>query len=61
MDAPWGSTAGDALGALRIGDIPGISAVVTAGSVRALLSRNTPRAARLAQASPPLSHLDGAH
>ena len=61
MDAPWGSTADDALGALRIGDIPGISAVVTDGTVRALLSRNTPRAARLAQASPPLPHLDGSH
>ncbi|MEV4098736.1 amidohydrolase family protein [Nonomuraea sp. NPDC049649] len=61
MDAPWGSTAGDALGALRIGDIPGISAVVSAGVVRALLSRNTPRAARLAAAIPSIAHLDGAH
>lgn len=61
MDAPWGSTAGDALGALAIGDIPGISAVVTAGVVRALLSRNTPRAARPATASPELGHLEPAH
>lgn len=61
MDAPWGSTAGDALGALTIGDIPGISAVVTAGVVRALLSRNTPRAARQATASPELAHLEPAH
>jgi len=61
MDAPWGSTAGDALGALSIGDIPGISAVVCSGTVRTLLSRNTPRAARLATATPALAHLDGAH
>ncbi|GAB3200246.1 amidohydrolase family protein [Nocardioides hungaricus] len=57
MDAPWGSTASDALGALSIGDLPGISAVVTAGEVRTLLSRNTPRAARLASTSPTLAHL----
>lgn len=61
MDAPWGSTADDALGALRIGDLPGISAVVTDGTVRALLSRNTPRAARLAEVTPPLPHLQAAH
>ena len=61
MDAPWGSTADDALGALRIGDIPGISAVICGGEVRALLSRNTPRAARLATATPALAHLDGVH
>ncbi|WNM35730.1 amidohydrolase family protein [Streptomyces sp. Li-HN-5-11] len=61
MDAPWGSTADDALGALRIGDIPGISAVVCGGEVRALLSRNTPRAARLASATPALAHLTATH
>ncbi|MFG3603778.1 amidohydrolase family protein [Micromonospora chersina] len=61
MDAPWGSTADDALGALAIGDIPGISAVVTDGVVRGLLSRNTPRAARLATASPEMTHLAGGH
>jgi enamidase len=61
MDAPWGSTAGDALGALGVGDIPGISAVVTAGKIRALTSRNTPRAARLARATPELAHLLAAH
>lgn len=58
MDAPWGSSASDALGALRIGDIPGISAVVTAGTVRTLLSRNTPRATRLATVEPSMSHLE---
>jgi len=59
MDAPWGSTMPDALGALSVGDIPGISAVVARGEVQALLSRNTPRAARLATTSPDLSHLAG--
>lgn len=57
MDAPWGSTRDDALGALAVGDIPGISAVITAGQVRALMSRNTPRAARLATTTPQLPHL----
>jgi enamidase len=61
MDAPWGSTAADALGALAIGDIPGISAVLTAGEIRALISRNTPRAARLARAAPEPAHLLAAH
>lgn len=60
MDAPWGSTRDDALGALEVGDIPGISAVVTGGEVRALTSRNTPRAARLARVTPELSHLTAA-
>jgi enamidase len=57
MDAPWGSQADDARGALRIGDIPGISAVVTRGEVRALRSRNTPAAARSATARPAIAHL----
>jgi enamidase len=61
MDAPWGSMATDALGALAIGDIPGISAVICAGEVRTKLSRNTPRAARLAEVRPDLPHLDGSH
>jgi enamidase len=61
MDAPWGSMADDALGALAVGDIPGISAVICAGEVRATLSRNTPRAARLAEVTPPLPHLDAPH
>lgn len=60
MDAPWGSTADTALGALAIGDIPGITAVVTDGRLRALTSRNTPRAARLVQVSPAQPHLDPA-
>ena len=61
MDAPWGSTAHDALAGLRLGDVPGIRAVVTDGEVRALLSRNTPRAARLAEVSPAMPHLAAAH
>jgi enamidase len=61
MDAPWGSSAADALGALSIGDIPGISGVVTDGIVRAKLSRNTPRAARLASVHPDMPHLDAPH
>ena len=61
MDAPWGSTASDAWGALAIGDIPGISAVVCGGEVTALRSRNTPRAARLATLEPGLPHLEDGH
>lgn len=61
MDAPWGSMADDALGALALGDIPGISAVICAGEVRAKLSRNTPRAARLAEVSPDMPYLDSPH
>lgn len=57
MDAPWGSTADDALGALAAGDIPGISSVIIGGVVRSLRSRNTPRAARLASVSPSMEHL----
>ncbi|MBR8640545.1 amidohydrolase family protein [Streptomyces tuirus] len=60
MDAPWGSTADDALGALAIGDIPGITAVITSGVLRNLTSRNTPRAARLAQVEPAMPHLAAA-
>jgi enamidase len=61
MDAPWGSTASDALGALAVGDIPGISAVICAGQIRTKISRNTPRAARMATLTPDLPHLDAPH
>ena len=44
-DAPWGSYGGDTAGALVRGDIPGISAVLIDGRVRALTSRNTPASA----------------
>jgi enamidase len=60
MDAPWGSTRDDALSALAIGDIPGISAVITGGVLRTLRSRNTPQAARAATVSPRQPHLEGA-
>lgn len=58
LDAPWGSTKDDALGALSVGDIPGISAVITGGIVRTLRSRNTPQAARAAEVSPRIEHLE---
>jgi enamidase len=57
LDAPWGSTRDDALGGLAIGDIPGITAVITGGQLRNLTSRNTPRAARLATVTPDMPHL----
>lgn len=61
MDAPWGSLAKDALGALGRGDIPGISAVVTDGTVRVLRSRNTPAAARSARVEPAMPWLPSGH
>lgn len=59
MDAPWGSEASDALGALSRGDIPGISAVLIDGVVRALKSRNTPAAARPLEVDPPMEDPPG--
>ncbi len=47
-DAPSGSTAQDALGAISRGDIPGISCIVIDGSIQVYRSRNTPLARRLA-------------
>jgi enamidase len=62
MDAPWGCTRDDAAGALQIGDVPGITAVITRGVLRNLTSRNTPRAARLAAVNPAMPHLEtGGH
>ena len=61
MDASWGSAGPDALAALALGDIPGISAVIAAGVVRTLRSRNTPAASRSATVTPPLEHLVGGH
>lgn len=46
LDAPRGSAASTALEAMEIGDLPGISAVVTQGVPRFLASRNTPGATR---------------
>lgn len=53
-DAPRGGLAQDALGALARGDIPGISAVLIDGEVRALRSRNTPAPAREVAVDPPV-------
>jgi enamidase len=47
-DAPVGSVAADALGAIARGDIPGISCVIIDGQVRVGRSRNSPLAKRLA-------------
>lgn len=58
-DAPWGSLADDALGALRRGDIPGISAVLIDGVVRTLRSRNTPAAARQVTVTPAIDEPPG--
>lgn len=54
MDAPWGGLAHDAVGALARGDIPGISAVLVDGEIRALNSRNTVAASRSATVTPPV-------
>src|SRR5262250_1377227 len=61
MDAPWGSVASDALGAVARGDIPGISAVIIDGKVRTLRSRNTPAATRMAKVRPEMEWLLEAH
>ncbi|MCX8453606.1 amidohydrolase family protein [Paenarthrobacter ureafaciens] len=56
LDAPLGSDADDALGAFAIGDLPGISTVITDGVVRLTKSRNTPtpkRTAKLTHAGAP--------
>ena len=58
-DAPWGSHGVGALGALARGDIPGISAVIIDGRIRALRSRNTPAAARRATVTPEVGELPG--
>jgi enamidase len=42
LDAPVGSSADDAFGALALGDIPAVAVVVTDGVVRLTRSRNTP-------------------
>jgi enamidase len=46
LDAPIGSSADDAMGALRIGDLPAVACVVTQGELRLSRSRNTPPPAR---------------
>ncbi|MFI7616597.1 amidohydrolase family protein [Nonomuraea terrae] len=49
LDAPLGSRAADWRGALEVGDLPAVSAVVTQGEVRFVRSRNTPPARRPAR------------
>jgi len=47
-DAPTGSVARDAMGALTAGDLPGVSMVLIDGKITIGRSRNTPPAARAA-------------
>jgi len=49
MDAPMGSVADDAMGAIAAGDIPGISMILINGKVVVNVSRNTPPAKRQAK------------
>ncbi len=49
VDAPIGSAASTALGALAIGDLPGISMILIDGEVRVGRSRNTAPAGRTAE------------
>ncbi|MEY3020719.1 MAG: hypothetical protein RLZZ272_1703 [Actinomycetota bacterium] len=46
LDAPLGSSASDAVGALAIGDTPAVAVVVIDGELRVVKSRNTPPAVR---------------
>ncbi|MEA2673152.1 MAG: enamidase [Chloroflexota bacterium] len=50
IDAPIGSSASTALAALAVGDLPGVSMVLIDGAVMIGRSRNTPPAARAAEA-----------
>jgi len=43
MDAPLGSVGKDALEAIKVGDIPGITMVMIDGEIRVRKSRNTPQ------------------
>lgn len=51
MDAPLGSDAHTALDCLAIGDLPGISCVISDGLVRLTKSRNTPAPKRMVRLS----------
>lgn len=46
MDAPMGSIASDAMGALEAGDLPGVAMVIVDGEIIVTKSRNTPPATR---------------
>lgn len=47
MDRPAGSEGGDVLGAMAVGNIPGIAAVMIDGKIRTGRSRSTPPSARV--------------
>jgi len=47
MDAPMGSVADDALGAIKAGDVPGVGMVLVDGQVVVNKSRNTPPPKRM--------------
>lgn len=49
MDAPMGSVAEDAMGAIAAGDIPGISCILINGEIVVTKSRNTPPAQKQAK------------
>ncbi len=49
MDAPMGSVGGDALEAIKAGDVPGISMIMVDGKIVVSKSRNTPPAVRQAK------------
>lgn len=46
LDKPAGSEADDALGAIEIGDVPGVGMIMVDGQVVATRGRNTPQASR---------------
>lgn len=52
IDAPLGSSASDAVGALEIGDTPAVAVVLIDGEVRVVKSRNTPPAVRTVTVTP---------
>jgi enamidase len=48
MDSPVGSMGANALSALEVGDVPGVSMVLVDGDIKVMKSRNTPPATRQA-------------
>jgi enamidase len=48
MDTPAGSMGENALAALEVGDVPGVSMVLVDGDIKVMKSRNTPPATRQA-------------
>jgi enamidase len=57
LQAPLGGAAADPLGAIELGDLPGIVAVAIDGELRALRSRNTPAPVREAVVMGPTASL----